>query len=69
MLEHVGESSLSPFFVPGSHPVPNLEGDQGRFVIFQEDYFQAIGQDGFKNTLLKAGLCQWDEEKEKEKKR
>jgi hypothetical protein len=62
----VGESSLAPFFVPGSHPVPDLEGDQRSFMIFEKDNFKAIGQYGCKHLLLESRLCQGGGKKTKE---
>jgi hypothetical protein len=38
MFEDMGNTRFTPGLVSGSHTVPDLKGDQGRLVIFKEDY-------------------------------
>jgi hypothetical protein len=59
MLKHMGEARLSPGLIPGSHTVPDLKGDKGRFVIFKKDHLQAVWQNGFENLLSEPGLGKW----------
>ena len=56
MLEHMGDPGFSPGLVSGAHTVPDLERDQGRLVVLQQDDLQAIGQDGFKDLIPEACL-------------
>jgi hypothetical protein len=56
MFKHMREARLSPCFIPGSHAIPDLEGDQRSLMVFEEDHLQAVWQDGFKNLLFDPGL-------------
>jgi hypothetical protein len=67
MLEHMGETCLSPCFIPRSHAIPDLEGDQRSLMIFKEDHLQAIGQDSFKNLFFEPGHRKGYGNKAKEK--
>jgi hypothetical protein len=69
VFEHVREPGFSPLFISRSHTVPNLEGDDRGFVIFEKDHLQAVRQDGFKNLVFESSLTRPDEKKrEKEEK-
>jgi hypothetical protein len=63
MFEEVGETGFSVFFVPRPYPVPDLESDQGGFVIFKKDDFEAVGQDPFENLLPETSLYMGNKEK------
>jgi hypothetical protein len=56
MLKDMGNTCFSRGLVPGSHTVPDLKGDKGRFVIFKKDHLQAVGQNGFKDLIPEPGL-------------
>jgi hypothetical protein len=54
MFEHMGEACLSPFLIPGSYAVPDLEGDKRRLMIFKKDHLQPIGQKSLKDMLFQS---------------
>jgi hypothetical protein len=66
----MGEAGLPRDFVPGAHPIPDLEGDQGRLVVLQQDDLEPVRKNGLKDVVRQTrNGRRRKEKKEKEKER